>query len=422
MKFNLYVCGNNIAMKGIIYKATNTLSGMVYIGQTVAGLSKRRMRHLQDSKSDWRTNYFHFHLHQCPSAFKWEVLDEFNGADDYVLHSLNVAEEYWIIKCNSTDPKYGYNSTQGGYSSDVFAKHIRKRMNVTNGAKVFLQYSLDGTFIKEYPSLNSICAEFGCVKLKESGLLKPSWRGFIWKRKESEVYPLKIEGYTVARKPMRKVVKYDFNGDKMCIYDGVCEAKRQNPVSIVHSPRSVIVIREKDFRKSILVNYGFVGDVDTPEHISVKLVFDKPKQPSKPQMRRVISVFNLDGDFEGCYDSPAAAARFTGCCDTTIKRSIGMSLPYILDVHNQSRYIFREGKYGIGDRIEVIRKERKPKVERQIKVLQYTLDGEFVKGYLSISDASVESGDSYCLIRKMCMGGLTKKSTKYQWRYASYQA
>ncbi len=148
-------------MRGIIYKATNTFNGKVYIGQTVATLAHRKGEHLKDAKGD-SDNQFHLALYQFPNGFTWEVLDEFSGDRKFVIHSLNVAEEYHILKNDSADEAHGYNSTYGGYSSDKFAEHIERKMRVSDGtAKAVLQYGEDGEVIAECRSPKAIASHLG---------------------------------------------------------------------------------------------------------------------------------------------------------------------------------------------------------------------------------------------------------------------
>ena len=84
-------------MKGIIYRATNSYNGKVYIGQTITSLKHRRSEHLRDAVSD-SVNHFHLALMQYgKDAFEWDILDEFSGSREDVIHALNVAEEYHIL-------------------------------------------------------------------------------------------------------------------------------------------------------------------------------------------------------------------------------------------------------------------------------------------------------------------------------------
>lgn len=423
MKFNLYVCENNIAMKGIIYKATNSLSGMVYIGQTKSGLSVRRTQHLKDAKSDYRVNYFHFHLHQCPESFEWEVLDEFRGTDAEVSHALNVAEEYWILKYDATNPDKGYNSTAGGYASDKMADHVRKRLNCQQGAKAVLQYDLDGNFIRDFPSLRSVAAEFDMPKLKNREIFKSSWRGFMWRIKDGGNYPVKIEPYNPndgSRKV--KVAKYDYNGDLVCIYPSLKEARSCNPYCSEYKMAESLSIREQYSDRVILMNYGNINEDCILKHIVVGIISLKPKCESKPKEPTDVSVFDWDGRFVATYKSARDAMRALNVGVDTILRCCKKPEPYHILRGTITKYVFRRGTYKEGDTIRVIKYKPKEKPAPRLKVSQYSLDGVFIKSYTSITKASVETGDPYGLIRKMCLGWNVKKPMRYQWRYASYQA
>ena len=146
-------------MKGYIYKATNTFNGMVYIGQTIH-LDKRKAQHLREARID-EANRFHTALYQYPGAFEWEVIDTFSGDREYVTHTLNIAEEYHILKYNSSDPRYGYNANSGGYSSAVLNDRLKALAKKHEGTcKAMLQYDQEGHFLKEWESLSEISREF----------------------------------------------------------------------------------------------------------------------------------------------------------------------------------------------------------------------------------------------------------------------
>ena len=88
----------------LIYKATDTTNGKVYVGQTKNTLTERKNQHLQASNSD----YFHNALRKRPDAFLWEIIED--GIPD--KETLNERERYWIEYYHSYED--GYNSTVGG--------------------------------------------------------------------------------------------------------------------------------------------------------------------------------------------------------------------------------------------------------------------------------------------------------------------
>lgn len=93
---------------GKIYKYTNLLNGMVYIGQTKQSLKDRDSKHLQQIKDN---TYFHRALKKYGREnFNLELVE-----DKIPFDLLDSREKYWIDYFNSfyTTGK-GYNLTQGG--------------------------------------------------------------------------------------------------------------------------------------------------------------------------------------------------------------------------------------------------------------------------------------------------------------------
>jgi group I intron endonuclease len=88
----------------IIYKATNTINGKCYVGQTKYSLEKRKVSHIRSAyNASKRRTYFHWALREYgKDNFSWEVLAEcFNqeGCDN--------KEQFFIEKSNSNDPDHG---------------------------------------------------------------------------------------------------------------------------------------------------------------------------------------------------------------------------------------------------------------------------------------------------------------------------
>lgn len=78
---------------GIIYKATNTLTGMVYIGQSKNKLSKRKAQHKYDAFHFRKGEGCQFHKairEHGFEVFSWEVVEEVE------LNNLDEHESFWI--------------------------------------------------------------------------------------------------------------------------------------------------------------------------------------------------------------------------------------------------------------------------------------------------------------------------------------
>jgi group I intron endonuclease len=122
-------------MYGIIYRATNTINGKVYIGQTVRRLEDRKNQHIRKSVSPG--NDFHAAIQKYgPSAFTWEEIDSAENVKE-----LNEREIYWIAFYNSINKEKGYNSYLGGSGDSSLAQKGRKlseehKRKIADGAKI----------------------------------------------------------------------------------------------------------------------------------------------------------------------------------------------------------------------------------------------------------------------------------------------
>ena len=107
----------------IIYKATNNLTGEIYIGQTSYSLANRKEGH-RKSVDYGSTTHFHNALRKYGiDNFRWQVICICPDID-----SLNERERFYIALYNSMNN--GYNRTSGGVHyeiSDKRKEEIRQR-------------------------------------------------------------------------------------------------------------------------------------------------------------------------------------------------------------------------------------------------------------------------------------------------------
>ncbi len=93
--------------KMIIYKVTNKINGMIYIGQTVKSLNRRKAEHFYNSRKG--ATYFNRALNKYgEKTFTWIVLGEYSN-----ITELNKWEKYFIKQHRTKIPN-GYNLTDGG--------------------------------------------------------------------------------------------------------------------------------------------------------------------------------------------------------------------------------------------------------------------------------------------------------------------
>lgn len=100
----------------LIYKATNTVNGKIYIGQTTRTLKKRMSEHKHNAiYNKKKGNHFYSAIRKYGwDAFKWEVIEECNSVEE-----MEQAEKKWITHYKSNDREYGYNKSTGGEHSSL---------------------------------------------------------------------------------------------------------------------------------------------------------------------------------------------------------------------------------------------------------------------------------------------------------------
>ena len=105
---------------GIIYKATNSINGKVYVGQTKILLRDRIVAHLSQARCN-AGHYFHAAIRKYgQDAFAFEAIDSAVDAAD-----LNAKEIHWITALDCRAPN-GYNMSPGGDGGRERSPHDMK--------------------------------------------------------------------------------------------------------------------------------------------------------------------------------------------------------------------------------------------------------------------------------------------------------
>ena len=102
---------------GIIYCATNKITGKVYIGQTgMDSYAKRRKEHymysIKKNRREWKTSFHQAIREYDWSSFEWSILYS-AVPEEYI----NLVESLTIIKYDSLNN--GYNNHAGGRTVNV---------------------------------------------------------------------------------------------------------------------------------------------------------------------------------------------------------------------------------------------------------------------------------------------------------------
>ena len=112
-------------MHGIIYSYTNTLTGLIYLGQTIRPAKRhRRYRRAAASTRPKARCIIQAMRHAGFKAFTYKVLAEASTKDD-----LNRLEIHYIAALRANDPLHGYNRTTGGEGSYTRSAATRAKMS-----------------------------------------------------------------------------------------------------------------------------------------------------------------------------------------------------------------------------------------------------------------------------------------------------
>ena len=110
---------------GIIYSATNDISGKIYIGQTTKGLDERMRGHTKTAFGMRKNN-----MPICRAIkrygtehFIWDIIDYAHSREE-----LNKKEIYYIQAYGSTNKNIGYNISSGGANGNNFYGKTEEEM------------------------------------------------------------------------------------------------------------------------------------------------------------------------------------------------------------------------------------------------------------------------------------------------------
>ena len=205
---------------GYIYCITNLVNQKKYVGKTTNSITARFKEHCSDSKRE-----------RCEKRPLYDAMNKY-GVENFIVEELEVVEDenllsereiFWIKELQTYGSK-GYNATKGGDGSILFdydkiietyalggtmtecaakihcsVDTVKKVLTINNIpirplTKKVKQYSLDGTFIREWDSITQAAhwlADNKYAKSYDSGIkshisycmrgkLKSAYK-FIWK-------------------------------------------------------------------------------------------------------------------------------------------------------------------------------------------------------------------------------------------------
>lgn len=397
-------------MEGIIYKYINKINKKVYIGQTRYEKS-RICNHKNPKVSD--NTLFHNAIRKYGwENFEYKVLFRINCNNIQDLNiTLNSKEKVAIKYFNSCNRDYGYNMTLGG-DSFIEGKHITqelrdKRSIITKTRfsieenknylyKPVVQLDLNGNLIKEWKGSKFITEELGISKDSIKNCCKGKYSSvygyiFLWKN-DYDKFIIENNLIIEISERLKKIEKFhvlqlSIDGNTIREWDSISQASS-----------------ELNIKKKLIKNAceGIINEAGG--------YYWKWKHGEISYSSKKIIQLDLNGNFIREWDSIKSIQKYFKSNTTVLEvcrnqKHYNTSMGY--------RWMYKEDYDKILDK-SIIDKEIKTKI---IKVVQLDLNGNFIKEWNSIKEASRETDICDTDISRNCKK-YTKRAGTYVWIYA----
>lgn len=374
----------NSFRKPCVYRL-NFPNGMSYIGKS-KDLSKRigiYEKFPNSSNKELSSAIKEFGL----GSVDIDILVEVKATDDVSLElCLSILEIRFIRELNTIFPN-GYNVSFGGEVLGIPIEHLTTDKDFvksySTNAKVLLVYDLRGDFVEEFPSISRFAYEKGVeedsVRLFV-GKMKPYKEQWYLREKRYDYIPNHIE---VPYYEVKERVKY-----KDVIETRVIEKER---VVFTYSP-ALKYDMNGDFcgeyasKSEACRTFLNNSNVGWAEYRNGYILF---KKVDDNYPKKIEPYYILQKKVLKDYYVPADELENKEILDT------------FSDIDNHKHALCVDGKY--------------TNIKHQFRIGQYTLNGELVKTYDSIRDASHETGIRYSQIYS-CVKGTVRKASGFLWK------
>lgn len=392
-----------------VYVHTNKINGKKYIGITG---QQRYWERWRSDGSGYKTQVFGRAIEKYGwDNFSHDILDKVTSES-----KACELEQFYIQKYKTNQPEFGYNISLGGEST------MTGVYNLPSISIPVYQYSLNGDYIAEFPSMmeaerqtgidnSAICA---CCK----GIHKYT-KEFIWsyeKRDKIEgVNPKEYRYEKIIKKQEKKVYKYNLQGEFIESYKSLSEASRVTGIDFKRI--SACCLGKRKRTDDYMWSYVFANKIEP---------FEKNIKPYSKKKKTVYQ-YDACGNLIAVYANVDDVVIEFNVSNSYLRKICRKNSDGIFSLYNGYIWSYCELNYTFFQ-IEInhkkssmvckMKKERISKYDN-VNIYQYSKDGYFIKAYTDIKDViktlNLEPKAKYSIIA--CCKGKSKTSYEYQWRF-----
>ena len=426
-----------------IYKITNLINKKIYIGLSVSSTDERWKSHLWNARENSNSAIDRAIHRYGKKNFKYEIIERVPFSKG--IRHLENREIFYISKFKSNKGNVGYNRSLGGNVN------VAKRISEIHKAKAsksqpslikIAAYKKNGDLFRKFNSLKEASTFFNCTSAAIHKSLNRQDRlcqNFMWRTSKSDKFHKKINKFThtILRK-RKEVYQWSKEGEFIKKYNSISEASKETKITPGDisrvlkgitmfskgshwtykkkfiEPRKKKIIGGNTEKNYIYVNvYTDKGKyIETckgvaftgrkykcdPSEISKCILekkrahrfqngktyqfkkYDGSKRNIKPLIKplhgkKEILMYSLDGKFLKQFNSTIEASRKMHIPRKTINHSLTGS------TITGKNYLW---KYKLG---KIQRKIPAYKI-KDVKVLKYDFDGNFIKEFQTIKAAA----------------------------------
>lgn len=362
---------NDLLLCGVYTIELKNKPGIYYIGSTTANFSKRWKRHFYEFRTD---KYFNRKLHNNITKYGIEnvIFKILDICDKTIARSI---EQYWITIIDSVN--CGYN--------------------------------MHKTVIKPFGYKHSITTKEK-LRLGKLGIKNPN---FGKKRTQYEIDNLKI--FT-----MKPILQYDLDGNLIKEFESIAAAsssinKRTENISKATRSKTKIAYGYRWLMKN-----DIISDIKT---ISI-LYKHKIKYYNYDKMCKdsILQIDIITGNILNTFDNCINASKNVGVDSSNISRALREET---ITCNNNfwlySKYYSKEKIYELQQKFynkyKINRKPFNKDLKKTKHIIQFSLDGQYIKNWNSIKEAAENLNIQTSGIIRCCKGEM-QSSGNYIWKYA----